>query len=47
MNAAQLSIIRLLARQAARDYLQPKPTPLSENRPNRSNRPVPLCADKK
>ena len=47
MNSAQIAIIRLLARQAARDYLQPKPAQLSENRPNRSNRPVPLHADKK
>ena len=47
MNSAQLSIIRLLAKQAARDYLQPKPAPLSENRPNRSNRPIPLHTNKK
>lgn len=47
MNSAQIALIRILARQAARDYLQPKPAPLSENRLNRSNHPVPLFADKK
>jgi hypothetical protein len=47
MNSAHISLIRILAKQAVREYLAGKPAPLSENRPIRTNRPVPSLAEKK
>ena len=47
MNSAQIAIIRLLARQAVRDYLHAKPAQLSQNCHSRTNHPVPSLADKK
>lgn len=47
MNNAQIALIRLLARQAAKDYLHGNPAQLSEKRPLRTNRPVPTLAEKK
>lgn len=47
MTDAHKALIRILARQAVREYLAGKPAPLSENRPTRTNRPVPSLAEKK
>ncbi len=47
LNPAQKQLIRLLAIQAARDYLQSKPAPLSQNNQPCSNRPIPSIADQK
>lgn len=42
MNSAQLDLIRLMAKQAVREYLAGKPAPACEKPKTRSSRPVSL-----